>query len=221
MALRNIMLDGEPILKKKCRPVTKFDARLAQLLDDMKETMMDASGLGLAAPQVGIMRRAFVVVEEDSLPPLAQDDDAEAPGNETAADTANAADDKAEAAIPEPVFVEFINPEVIETEDEVLGYEGCLSFPGKYAAIKRPTRAVVRAQDRNGEAFTYEAHGLMARCVCHETNHLDGITIDDLAEFFYDPENPRYMGEDDTEGEADEAGAGTEKAAGDAAPEET
>ncbi|MGD9559391.1 MAG: peptide deformylase [Oscillospiraceae bacterium] len=175
MALRNIVKDGEPVLKKKARPVTKFDDRLAQLLDDMAETMMDADGLGLAAPQVGVLRRVFVAVEESTLYPLVDED-----GNATE---------------QEPKILEFVNPEVRDKEGALLGYEGCLSFPGRYAAIERPLTAVVHAQDRHGKPFAYEAEGLMARCVCHETNHLDGITIDDLAYYFYDPDEPHELDE--------------------------
>lgn len=191
MALRNVVQEGDPILKKKCRPVEKFDERLATLLDDMGQTMLDADGMGLAGPQVGILRRLFVAVEEDSLPKR-QPQPAEGEEGE---------------AIPEeevtPVVLEFINPEIIEEEGEQRGYEGCLSFPGQYAAIPRPQRVKVRAQDRFGNSFEYEGEGLMARCLCHETNHLDGVTIDELAEYFYDPEEPHEL--DATLEEDDEA----------------
>lgn len=179
MALRNIVQDGDPILKKKCRPVTKFDDRLATLLDDMQETMMDADGLGLAGPQVGIMRRVFVAVDDKTLPAKTIED--EEGGTE------------AETEETEPVFMEFINPEIISQEGEVLGYEGCLSFPGQFGAIARPQKCTVRAQDRQGNTFEYEAEGMMARCICHETNHLDGITIPDLAEYFFDPDEPHDL----------------------------
>lgn len=176
MALRNILEDGDPILKKKCRPVTRFDERLATLLDDMAETMLDANGLGLAAPQVGVMRRVFVALDETSLP------DKDTP--------------EEELENHKPRVLEFINPEILSPEGEVLGYEGCLSFPGQYAAIKRPQKVKIRAQDRHGEVFEREGEAMMARCFCHETNHLDGITIDELAEYFYDPDEPHEL--DDT-----------------------
>lgn len=178
MALRNIVQEGDPVLKKVCRPVTSFDARLAQLLDDMGETMLDADGMGLAGPQVGVMRRLFVVLDESDMPDVSQMEPEEA----------------AEAmAAWKPGVLEFINPEIIETEGDVLGYEGCLSFPGQYAAIKRPQRTKVRAFGRDGKPFEFEGTGVTARCLCHETNHLDGVTIDDLAEYFYDPENPHPL----------------------------
>lgn len=167
MAKRNIVQDGDPVLKKICRPVVKFNERLNQLLDDMGETMLDANGLGLAGPQVGVLRRLFVAVDDAEL--RKQDED--------------------ESYTPQ--ILEFINPEILEKEGEELRYEGCLSFPGQWGAVARPTRVKVKALNRNGEPFTFEAEGLLARCLCHETNHLDGVTIDDLADRFYDPETPR------------------------------
>lgn len=192
MALRNIVQDGDPILKKVCRPVTKFDDRLAELLDDMGETLLDANGLGLAAPQVGVMRRLFIALDERERPEEMTEEELEA---------------------YTPKIVEFINPEILEKEGEVKGYEGCLSFPGKYGAIVRPEKVKVRALDRDGNPFTMEVEEMFARCVCHETNHLDGITIDDLAEYFYDPETPHDLDEEEEEvdsvaktGQAEEGG---------------
>lgn len=167
MALRNIVQDGDPILKKTSRPVTVFDDKLAQLVEDMKETLVKANGLGLAGPQVGILRRVFIAVDERDIP-----EDA------TAEERAN---------YPTKMM-EFINPEILEQDGEEKSYEGCLSFPGKYGAIVRPTKVKVRAFNVKGEPFELEAEDLFARCICHETNHLDGITIDDLAEYFYDPD---------------------------------
>ena len=163
MALRTIVLDGDPILKKKCRPVTNFDAKLAQLLDDMRETLLDANGYGLAGPQVGMLRRVFISVDERDLP-----EDGERPENY------------------ETKYLEFINPEILSTEGDVFQYEGCLSFPGHNGAVHRPAKVVARAFDRNGEEFTIEATGMLARCICHENDHLDGITIMDRAEYFYE-----------------------------------
>lgn len=164
MALRTIVQDGDPILKKVCRPVTNFDDRLATLLDDMQETLLDSDGLGLAGPQVGIMRRLFVCLDERDLP-----EDGELPEDY------------------EPKFLEFINPEILwRSEEEVMLYEGCLSFPGHNGAIRRPRKVKARAQDRHGNWFEIEAEEMLARCICHESNHLDGITIMDLAEYFYE-----------------------------------
>ena len=165
MAIRTIVQDGDPILKKVCRPVTSFDAKLSTLLDDMKETLIQAQGLGLAGPQVGYMRRLFICM-----------DDREWINDE----------------IPEnPTIIEFVNPEILElSEEKIKLYEGCLSFPGHNGAIERSKHVKVRAQDRNGNWFEMEADDMLARCIQHENNHLDGITIMDLATSFYEDEYP-------------------------------
>lgn len=164
MALRNIVKEGDPILEKVCRPVTQFDDRLATLLDDMQETLTEAGGLGLAGPQVGMMRRVFICLDDRGLDEDAMDQ----PGFE-------------------PKYIEFVNPEILEqSEEEVMLYEGCLSFPGHNGAIKRPRWVRARAQNRHGEWFEIEAEEMLARCICHENNHLDGVTIMDLAEYFYE-----------------------------------
>ena len=162
MALRTIVQDGDPILKKVCRPVTKFDDRLGTLLDDMKETLLAANGLGLAGPQVGMMRRLFICLDDRDLPE-------EVPANY------------------EYKFIDFVNPEILAvSEDEETAYEGCLSFPGHNGAVTRPAAVKVRAQDRNGNWFELEAEGLLARCIQHENDHLDGITIMQSSEYFYE-----------------------------------
>ncbi len=138
MALRKIVLQGEEILKKKCRPVTEFNDRLHTLLDDMTDTLIDSGGVGLAAPQVGVLRRVCVVMNEDEE------------------------------------ILELVNPEIIYTEGEQTGLEGCLSVPGKYGEVTRPNFVRVRAQDRDGNWFEAEDEGLTARCFCHEIEHLDG-----------------------------------------------
>lgn len=161
MALRNIVLEGDPILKKVCRPVTNFDARLADLLDDMKETLTKADGLGLAGPQVGMLRRLCIVLEIDE-DGVHEDANGKLIGN----------------------FLELVNPEILSMEGEVVGAEGCLSFPGKGVEVARPERVTFRAQDRTGKWYTRTVEGINARCVCHECNHLDGITILDLGEAY-------------------------------------
>ena len=138
MALRKIVLQGDECLTKVCRPVTEFNQRLHTLIDDMKETLLDSGGVGLAAPQVGILRRVCVVQNEDDE------------------------------------VIELINPEIIYTEGEQTGLEGCLSVPGKYGIVTRPEVVRVRAQDRNGDFFEVEDSDLTARCFCHEIEHLDG-----------------------------------------------
>lgn len=138
MALRKIVLQGDECLTKVCRPVTNFDDRLHTLLDDMTDTLLDSSGVGLAAPQVGILRRVCVVQNENDE------------------------------------IIELINPEIIYTEGEQTGLEGCLSVPGKYGVVTRPEVVRVRAQDRDGSFFEVEDTDLTARCFCHEIEHLDG-----------------------------------------------
>ena len=152
MALRNILTKEQPTLYKKCRPVTEFNPRLHQLLDDMRETLMDANGVGLAAPQVGVLRRAVLVIETNV--PEGEDE----------------------------YIIELINPEILETSGEQDGAEGCLSVPGEYGIVKRPMNVKVRAQDRNGNWFEVEGTGLTARCFCHEIDHLDGIVFTSKAE---------------------------------------
>ena len=138
MAIRNIREIGDSILTKTCRPVEKFDQKLHELLDDMKETLVQANGVGLAAPQIGILRRVVVVMDaEDNM-------------------------------------VELVNPQIIASAGEQTGLEGCLSVPGKYGVVTRPATATVRAQDRDGNFFEMSGEGIVARCFCHELEHLDG-----------------------------------------------
>lgn len=144
MALRNIVTKEDKILYKVCRPVVKFNDRLHQLLDDMADTLEKANGVGLAAPQVGVLRRAVLVLET------------------------NVGEDE------EEFVIELINPEILETSGEQIGGEGCLSVPGEYGVVRRPSYVKVKAQDRFGEWFEYEGEGLTARCICHELEHLDG-----------------------------------------------
>ena len=150
MGLRKILTDKDPALHKVCKPVTAFDSKLHKLLDDMRDTLIDSGGVGLAAPQVGILRRVFLV----------------------------------DIGEEEPEIVEFINPEILETDGEQYGPEGCLSVPGKYGLVKRPYYARVRAQDRNGEWFEAEGEELIGRCFCHENDHLDGIVYTEVMDRF-------------------------------------
>lgn len=162
MAIRTIVKDGDPILNKVCRPVTKFDDRLAELLDDMHETMIAADGVGLAGPQVGMMRRLFVVWDMTDAPEEIPED-------------------------YEYKFIDFVNPEILElTEETETKYEGCLSFPGHTGAVTRPVAVRIRAQDRNGDFFELEADGLLGRCIQHENDHLDGVTIMQSSDYFYE-----------------------------------
>lgn len=140
MALRNILKDGDPLLQKICRPVTEFDERLAQLLDDLGDTLHHTDGVGLAAPQVGVLRRVFIMDFGDGI-------------------------------------IEAVNPEIISTKGMQEGPEGCLSFPGEYGIVRRPQKVKLKAQDRHGKWFILTGEDLMARCICHENDHLDGIVF--------------------------------------------
>ena len=152
MALRNILTEGDPTLNKTSRPVVKFDNRLHVLLDDMAETLNTSNGVGLAAPQVGVLRRVVLVVETN------------VPEGE------------------EEFIIELINPEIVSAEGEQRGSEGCLSVPDQFGIVTRPEKVTVRAQDRYGNWFEREGEGLTARCFCHEIDHLNGILFTSLAE---------------------------------------
>ena len=147
MGLRKILTDKEPALHKVCKPVTAFDSKLHKLLDDMRETLIDSNGVGLAAPQVGILRRVVLVDVGDEI-------------------------------------LELGNPTLLETDGEQMGAEGCLSVPGKYGLVLRPYWAKVRAQDRYGDWYEAEGEELIARCFCHELDHLDGIIYTEVMERF-------------------------------------
>lgn len=140
MAVKPIIYDPDPILYKKCHPVTKFDKKLGNILTDMTQTMIHANGVGLAGPQIGYMRRVCVVLD----------------------------------TLDNDKIIEMVNPEVVATEGEQTGSEGCLSFPNKFGMVTRPRIVTVRAQDRNGEWFTVQSHDLTARAFLHEIDHLDG-----------------------------------------------
>jgi peptide deformylase len=159
MALRNILLDGEPSLRKKSRAVTDFNARLHQLIDDMRETLLKAGGVGLAAPQVGVLRRVAIVIDGAGE----EQDDAEQ-------------------------IIELVNPMIVAKSGEQSGAEGCLSVPKLYGVVKRPDIVKVRAQDRYGKEFEFTGSMLTARALCHETDHLEGIMFTELAERFLSEE---------------------------------
>ena len=140
MAIRQIRYKDDEILSKKCKEVKVFDKKLWILLDDMNETMKQANGVGLAAPQVGIMKRVVTIDIGDGK-------------------------------------IEMINPEITETSGSQIGSEGCLSFPGLFGEVERPDYVKAKAYDRNGNEFIVEGNGLLARAICHECDHLDGIVF--------------------------------------------
>ena len=131
-------MQGDECLTKVCRPVTEFNGRLHTLIDDLKDTLAGLRRRGSGRPQVGILRRVCVVMNEDDE------------------------------------IIELVNPEIIATEGEQTGLEGCLSVPGKFGVVTRPYTVRVRAQDRDGAFFEVEDEALTARCFCHEIEHLDG-----------------------------------------------
>lgn len=138
MALRNILKEGDEILNKVSRRVDKIDDKILTLIDDMKETMYNADGVGLAAPQVGILKRVVVIDIGDGV-------------------------------------LELINPEIISSTGEQETLEGCLSLPGVSGYTKRPMNVTAKAYDREGNEITITATGLLAKALCHEIDHLDGI----------------------------------------------
>ena len=160
MAIRKIVTQGDEVLTKKCRPVTEFNQRLHELLDDMADTLEDSGGVGLAAPQVGVLRRVVLVIND------------------------------------EDEIMELINPEIIYTEGEQTGPEGCLSVPGKFGMVTRPYFVRVRAQDRFGEWFEAEGEELTGRCFCHELEHLDGhLYVEHIDHFLTEEELAAYYRE--------------------------
>ena len=149
--VRKIITIGDETLRKISKPMPKFDLRLWLLLRDMADTMYKAEGVGLAAPQVGILRRVVVIDVGKGL-------------------------------------IELINPEIIATEGEQAGPEGCLSVPGRQGHVVRPNKVTVRAQDRKGKTFEITGEGLLARALCHEIDHLDGIVYVDKMDHEIFPE---------------------------------
>ncbi len=157
---KTIISKGDAVLTKKSHPVTAFDGKLTSLLDDMHDTLEEAGGVGLAAPQIGILRRVVIVMDEDDT------------------------------------VLELINPRIVAEEGEQEGFEGCLSLSGKYGLVKRPNEVTVEAQNRRGETFKVTREGLLARCFCHEVEHLDGLMFDRLCDrLFTDEEIDRMMDE--------------------------
>ncbi len=164
MAERNILKRGDPTLNKHCRPVTEFNDRFHTLMDDMRQTLAKSGGVGLAAPQVGVLRRAVIVLET------------------------NVAEGE------EEYMIELVNPEIIEQDGEQVGAEGCLSIPGEFGVVKRPQHVKVKAQDRDGNWFEVEGEGLTARAFCHELDHLEGTLFVDRASRMLTEEELKELG---------------------------
>lgn len=138
MAIRKIVLEGDSMLRKVCKPITKFDKGLCELLDDMRDTMRLANGCGLAGPQVGVLRRVFVIEAEG-------------------------------------MYLECVNPQIVSASGEVVDVEGCLSVPNKTGKVARPKTLVLKAFTREGTPFQIVMNDFLARVVCHENDHLDGV----------------------------------------------
>ncbi len=148
MAYRQIRIDGDEVLRKKSRPVEKIDDRILTLIEDMVDTMYKADGVGLAAPQIGVLKRIVTIDVGDGL-------------------------------------IEMINPVILEQSGEQDGPEGCLSMPGTTGEVKRPMYVKAKYTNTSGETVIVEAEGLLARCICHELDHLDGVLYKDRAYKMY------------------------------------
>ena len=146
MAIRTIREYGDEVLTRVCKDVKEITPRISELIDDMFETMYEANGVGLAAPQVGILKRLVVIDTTGEDPHV------------------------------------LINPQILETDGEQTGYEGCLSLPGKSGVVTRPNYVKVRAYDQNMEVYELEGTELLARAICHELDHLDGHMYVDMVE---------------------------------------
>lgn len=154
MAIRTIRELGDEILRKKSREVTEVTEKIQELIEDMFDTMYEQMGVGLAAPQVGVLKR-IVVIDTDDQP------------------------------------IVMINPRILETADQQTGNEGCLSVPGKMGTVTRPNYVKAEAYDENMERFEIEGTELLARAICHEIDHLDGIIfVDNVEGELYDVADP-------------------------------
>lgn len=156
MAIRNIRKDGDEVLRKKCREVDEINDKILVLLKDMADTMYDADGAGLAAPQVGILKRLVVIDIGDGL-------------------------------------VELINPVIRSMSGQQTTIEGCLSIPGIWGEVERPSHVVVEALNAKGEKIIIEGEGFMTQALCHEIDHLDGILFKDKATRILDKEELKKL----------------------------
>lgn len=155
MSIRLIVKHPDPVLRERAQEVTKFNANLHKLLDDMAETMYDAGGVGLAAPQIGVLKRVIVVDVGD-----------------------------------EHELIELVNPEIVLSEGEQLGPEGCLSIPGLQGDVRRANRIIIQGQDRHGNPIQYESTEFLSRAFQHEVDHLNGVLFIDAAESVYEARKP-------------------------------
>jgi peptide deformylase len=166
MGLRTIITLADPVLRRKARPVSAFDKDLQTLIDDMIETMRQAPGVGLAAPQVGISQRLIVVEYAD--PP--------------------AEDAQPDAKLVKPKLYVMVNPEIVKTSEEtVIGVEGCLSVPNLVGEVERYSMVQVKGQNRRGQTMKVKAEGWLARIFQHEIDHINGVVFPDRATKVWTP----------------------------------
>ncbi len=185
MALRQIRIYGDEMLTKVCRPVKQMTPRLRTLIQDMLDTMYDAEGVGLAAPQVGVLRRIAVVDVGDG-----------------------------------PIVL--VNPKIVETDGEQTGQEGCLSLPGQAGDVTRPNYVKIEAFNENMDPITVEGEELLARALCHECDHLDGIMyVEKVIGDLYEVTNENDESESDEGEEAKDSEEETKAEAKEEIKEET
>ena len=174
MALRTIVTLPEPVLYRRARPVKKFDPTLQTLIDDMIDTMRDAPGVGLAAPQVGISERLIVVEYAESLTPtpLPEGEEQEV---------------RDEKEVKPKLYI-MINPEVVKTSEEtVMGVEGCLSIPGLVGEVERFSEIQIKGLNRRGQPMKVKAKGWLARIFQHEIDHINGVVFTQRATKVWKP----------------------------------
>jgi len=174
MALRKVIEKSDPILRRRSREIAEITDRIRTLAEDMWETMYAADGVGLAAPQVGVLRRLAVI---DVTEPVEEE-----PEEET--------EEVFEKPEPEVIKYLLINPEILEASEETAKTkEGCLSVPGMIGVVERPARVKVRAMDLDGKYYEIEGEGMLAKALLHEIDHLDGVLFTDIAESVEEVEN--------------------------------
>jgi len=159
MAILNVRQLGDEVLTKKCKPVKEITPRIEELVQDMFDTMYEAQGVGLAAPQVGVLKRIVII--------------------DTTPEPENPEEELKEEDMQRYVM---LNPRILSTEGEQVGYEGCLSYKGMVGIVKRPMTATVEFEDLDGYTCQLTGEGLLARAICHEVDHLDGHMYTELVE---------------------------------------
>ncbi|MFU0825211.1 peptide deformylase [Clostridium sp.] len=150
MAVREIIKADNQLLRRKSRRILEVDDEVLELIQDLKDTLYNADGIGLAAPQIGVLKRAFIIDLRNGKEPLI-----------------------------------LLNPKIVKKIGQYEDSEGCLSYPGYEGIVVRPRRVIVTGMNEKGKIVQYDASGLMARAICHETDHLDGVLYMDIAKKMY------------------------------------